>query len=108
MNGGWLDNKTKFLCKIHNNLLVKAFGNQTSLIPLNRPIRLMFDPVNPLTTNQILLRRCWDKNPNVVSHKGIMFFTHGMMLIWKAMSLLDVGSWNATLGALVARAQGIR
>lgn len=87
-NSSWFDNKTECIYKIYFSLLVKTLGNQTSLIPFNEPINMMFNLVNLTKIDQILLKRWQNKNPSVVSHKGIIFFTNCLMPMKKGLSLL--------------------
>ena len=46
-----IDHRTKSLVKINTRLLVKAFGNKLSIIPSNRPIKILFDVKNPFVVH---------------------------------------------------------
>ena len=50
----------KIFVVVNAGVLVKAFGDKTSFIAVNRRIRVPFYPKNPLTTNMILRRMSWN------------------------------------------------
>ena len=59
-NSGWFNNRTKCIMEVDTRALVKSFGNKTRFVARDRPIRVPFNLVNPLTTNNVLRRMRWD------------------------------------------------
>src|SRR4051812_48139114 len=63
---------------INTRALMKPLGYQTSFVPVNRTIRKIFSPKNPLATNYVLGLCRWNKFPSPIPNKSIKLFTHGM------------------------------
>lgn len=65
-NRSGLDHKIEGLIKIYTRLLMELFGNKASF-------------VHPLATNNVLLRRRWNKNPSLIFKESVKFNSHGCM-----------------------------
>ena len=50
MDGSRLHDRIESLSIIKSSKLTKASDNQMGLLALNRPTRIIFNPINPLTT----------------------------------------------------------
>ena len=64
-------NKSKCFLIVNAIFLSKAFGNEASLVSLNRSIFLGLDLVNPPTTYYKLTRRQINHFPSVIFVKGV-------------------------------------
>ena len=73
-HSGWFNNWTESFLKINPILLKKLLCNQPSLVPVYNAITVVFKPVHPLTTNQILRRRGWNQGLGTLPFKGCKLF----------------------------------
>jgi len=61
VDGSRLDNRAERLSVIETRTLMKAFSYKASFVPVNRVVWFSFEPKNPLTAYQILMRRRRDQ-----------------------------------------------
>lgn len=87
-DGSKLDYRRENLSKVHTFLLSVTTNNQVSLIPLNGSIRSLFDLIDPLTRNGLLMRRKRDDVPCMISLQGLKFLNHGFLPSWMASNLV--------------------
>ena len=64
-------NRAESFKVVQTLLLSKSFGNQPSLIPLNRPICLVLNPIDPLAPYRMFSRRQNSDNPSVIGFQTI-------------------------------------
>lgn len=93
-NRSRLDHKIEGLIKIYTRLLKELFGNKTSFVSFNRTIRISFKLKHPLATNNVLLRRRWNKNPSLIFKESVKFNSHECMPFREPNSLGVVIIWD--------------
>lgn len=72
-DSGGLDDWAISFREIKSLLLMITLSHETSLITFNGTISFPFDPKNPFTPNNILMRSGWNKRPCTIPHEGIKF-----------------------------------
>jgi hypothetical protein len=66
-DGSRLDNRAERLSVIETRTLMEAFSYKASFVPVNGAVWFSFEPKDPLTANQILMRRRRDQFPGAVT-----------------------------------------
>jgi hypothetical protein len=72
------DDRTKSLCVVNVILLLKAFCNQPGFKPLYCAIILVFDVINSLVADYIVMRWTRTEGPGSVVQECLKFFCHGL------------------------------
>ena len=70
------NNMTKCLVVIRSRLLMKFLCYKSSFASLNIPNRIIFNTINPLTTDHVHLRLKRNKNPSFIHQKCIKLGWH--------------------------------
>ena len=69
---GKFGNRGKGFCVVEVGLLGEALGNKTSLVPLNRTIKVLLDLEDPSRANSFSALWKWDQVPGFVIHYGLV------------------------------------
>ena len=79
---------------VNSICLRKTFGNQSCLVPANRPISIVLYFVNPLAANSLLIMRQRHQIPSVVCIQGSHLFIHSCFPIFMPCCILKTcGLW---------------
>lgn len=93
-DGGWLDNRAECFPIIESSLLMKAFGNETSLVAFNSAISLSFKFEYPFTSHNISRSKGRDKGPCLILEKSIKFLMHSSTPFWAFTGSSETGGFN--------------
>jgi len=88
MNSGRFDSGAECLIVINTYLLVNTLSNLSCSVSLHNAIKFALNPLNPLTTDQILHRLGWYQFPCVISNQSIVLLRHNLPPIWNVHKLV--------------------
>jgi hypothetical protein len=80
VNGNGFDNWTIGLTKVNAELLVKALGDKTCFVTINRTISFAFEMEDPFIANNIHVRSVKNKSPSAVAKESIKFSIHSVTI----------------------------